>query len=72
LSINTPVNFLQLGKYCQYGKQHYYQHFEVDFDILNFNATLVSRYCGIKRSIAFDPSFIPKSGSKIQGVGWFL
>jgi hypothetical protein len=71
LSIKAPVNFLQLGRYGQYGEKRYRQHFEVDFDIFNFNATLVSQYCGIKRSIAFDPSYIPKSGRKTQGVGWF-
>ncbi len=32
LSINAPVNFLQLGMYGQYGEQRYRQHFEVDFD----------------------------------------
>jgi hypothetical protein len=71
LSINAPVNFLQLGRYGQYGEQRYRQHFEVDFDFFNFNATLVKQYCGTRRTIAFDPSYIPKSGRKTEGVGWF-
>jgi len=71
LSINAPVNFLQLGRYGQYGEQRYRQHFEVDFDFFNFNATLIQQYCGTKRAIAFDPSYIPKSGRNTEGVGWF-
>jgi len=71
LSINAPVNFLQLGRYGQCGEQRYRQHFEVEFDFFNFNATLVSQYCGTRRAIAFDPSYIPKSGHKTEGVGWF-
>lgn len=71
LSINAPVNFLQLGRYGQYGEQRYRQHFEVDFDFFNFNATLIQQYCGTIRAIAFDPSYIPKSGRQTEGVGWF-
>ena len=71
LSINAPINFLQLGRYGKYGEQRYRQHFEVDFDFFNFNATLIGQCCGARRAIAFDPSYIPKSGRKTDGVGWF-
>ena len=71
LSINAPVNFLQLGRYGQYGEQRYRQQFEGDFDFFNFNAALIRQYCGTRRAIAFDPSYIPKSGRKTEGVGWF-
>jgi len=71
LSINAPVNFLQLGRYGQYGEQRYRQQFEGDFDFFNFNATLIQQHCGTRRSIAFDPSYIPKSGRNTEGVGWF-
>jgi len=71
LSINAPVNFLQLGRYGQYGEQRYRQQFEGDFDFFNFNSTLIQQHCGVKRAIAFDPSYIPKSGRNTEGVGWF-
>jgi len=71
LSINAPVNFLQLGRYGQYGEQRYRQQFEGDFDFLNFNAALIQQHCGDRRAIAFDPSYIPKSGRNTEGVGWF-
>jgi len=71
LSINAPVDFLQLSRYLQYGEQRYRQHFEVDFGFFNFNATFIQYYCGTRRAIAFDPSYIPKSGHKTEGMGWF-
>ena len=71
LSINAPVNFLQLGRYGQYGEQRYRQHFEGDFDFFNFNAILIKQHCGTRRTLAFDPSYIPKSGRNTEGVGWF-
>ncbi len=71
LSIKSPVNFLQLGRYGQYGEQRYRQQFEGEFDAFNFNAALINQYCGQRRAIAFDPSYIPKSGRKTEGVGWF-
>jgi Transposase DDE domain len=71
LSINAPINFLQLGRYGKFGEQRYRQHFEVDFNFFNFNASLVQQHCGTRLAIAFDPSYIPKSGSKTDGVGWY-
>lgn len=71
LSIKSPVNFLQLGRYGKYGEQRYRQQFEGEFDSFNFNAALINQYCGQRRAIAFDPSYIPKSGRETEGVGWF-
>jgi hypothetical protein len=61
LGIKSPVNFLQLGRYGKYGEQRYRQQFEGSFDSFNFNAALINQYCGQRRTIAFDPSYIPKS-----------
>ena len=71
LSIKAPINFLQLGRYGQYGEQRYRQQFEGEFDFLNFNTALVRAYAGLRRVIGFDPSYIPKSGRKTEGVGMF-
>lgn len=71
LSVNAPINFLQLGRYGQYSEQRYRQQFEGDFDFFNFNAAIVREYGGSRRAFAFDPSYIPKSGRKTNGVGWF-
>ncbi len=71
LSVNAPINFLQLGRYGLYSEQHYRQQFEGDFDFFNFNAAIVREYAGSRRAIGFAPSCIPKSGRKTDGVGWF-
>jgi hypothetical protein len=71
LSIKSPVNFLQLGRYGKYGEQRYRQQFESSFASFNFNAGLINQYCGQRRAIAFAPSYIPKSGRETEGVGWF-
>ena len=71
LSINAPINFLQLGRYGKYCEQRYRQQFEGDFDFLNFNTALVRAYAGMRRVIGFDPCYIPKSGRKTEGVGMF-
>jgi hypothetical protein len=71
LSIHAPVNFLQLGRYGTYSEQRYRQQFEGNFDSFNFNAALIRQHCGTRRAIAFDPSYIPKSGRTTEGVGWF-
>ncbi len=71
LSIHAPINFLQLGRYGLYSEQRYRQQFEGDFDFFSFNAALIRQHCSLRRVIAFDPSYIPKSGRKTEGVGWF-
>jgi hypothetical protein len=71
LSVNAPINFLQLGRYGQFCEQRYRQQFEEYFNFFSFNAALIREHCGPRRVIAFDPSYIPKSGRKTEGVGWF-
>jgi hypothetical protein len=69
--VNAPINFLQLGRYGQFCEQRYRQQFEEYFNFFSFNAALIREHCGPRRVIAFDPSYIPKSGRKTEGVGWF-
>ena len=71
LSIRGRINFLQLARYGKYKEQRYRQQFEKLFDFLAFNKELtLSRGSG-RYAIAFDPSYISKSGKKTPGVGWY-
>lgn len=71
LSIKGRVNFLQLGRFGNFKEQRYRQQFEKPFPFLNFNKELALS-CGGKRFvIAFDPSYINKSGKKTPGLGWY-
>ena len=69
LSIKGKINFLQLERYGNFCEQRYRQQFEQPFEFLAFNSSLVEAHCSTRRVIAFDPSYIPKSGKKTCGTG---
>lgn len=71
LSIKGRINFLQLDRYGNYGEQHYRNQFEKRFDFLGFNKELVDQHAGKDLTIAFDPSYVSKSGKSTPGVGWY-
>ena len=71
LSIQGKINFLQLARYGKHGEQHYRNQFSKKFDYLAFNSAIVQVHCSDNKVIAFDPSYIPKSGKKTAGTGYF-
>ena len=71
LSIRGRINFLQLARYGKHEEQRYRQQFEKSFDFLNFNKELTLQHGSGRYAIAFDPSYISKSGKKTPGVGWY-
>lgn len=71
LCIRGRINFLQLGRFGLYKEQRYRQQFEKQFNFLDFNKQLVLTSGGGKYAIAFDPSYISKSGKKTPGLGYF-
>jgi hypothetical protein len=71
LSVKGRINFLQLSRYGNYKEQRYRQQFEKRFNFLKFNKELVLSTKGDKYAIAFDPSYINKSGKSTPGVGYF-
>ena len=71
LIIPGRISFLQLGRYGKHGEQRYRQQFEVGFDWLSFNSSLVKSHLGSRLAIAFDPSYISKSGKCTPYLGRF-
>ena len=71
ISIKDKINFLQLGRYGKYKEQRYRQQFEKPFDFLTFNKELTTSNGSGQYAIAFDPSYINKSGKKTPGIGWY-
>ena len=70
--IPKKINFLQMGRYSEYGEQRFRQNFTKDFDWFKFNATIAySHFTGKRKAIAIDPSFIKKSGKKTPYIGRF-
>ena len=71
LSIKGKLNFLQLGRYGNHTEQRFRNQFEKAFDHLSFNKELVMENGSGHYTIAFDPSYISKSGKSTSGVGWY-
>lgn len=71
LIIPGRINFLQLGRYGNFGEQRYRQQFGLKFDWLSFNTTLAESRLGKRLAIAFDPSYISKSGKCTPYLGRF-
>lgn len=71
LCIKGRINFLQLARFGLFKEQRYRQQFEKPFDFLEFNKELALSHGGSRFVIAFDPSYINKSGKKTPGLGWY-
>jgi len=71
MSIKGRINFLQLARYGKHKEQRYRQQFEKPFDFLSFNKDLTLSQGSGRYAIAFDPSYVSKSGKKTPGVGWY-
>jgi len=71
LSIPSRINFLQLGRYSCFGEQRFRRQFEQGFDFFGFNKALSMPWIGGRTAVAFDPSFIHKSGKQTPGIGYF-
>ncbi len=71
ISIPGRMNFLQFGRYGKFGEQRYRQQFEKQFDFLSFNKEITLSHGSGNFAIAFDPSYISKSGKKTYGFDKF-
>jgi len=71
LSIKGRINFLQLGRFSPYCEQTHRIQFEKEFDFFAFNRLLTEEIVSKDCIIAFDPSYIPKSGKLTYGSGRF-
>lgn len=70
-SIKGKLNFLQFERFGQFDEQTFRNNFEKDFSWLDFNKILINENCSKNLAIAFDPSYISKSGKHTPGVGYF-
>mgnify|MGYP001567086838 FL=1 len=71
MGIRSRYNFLNMERHGLYSEQSYRNNFCEDFDFLNFNKELINQSCSSHKIIAFDPSYIPKSGKHTEHLGWF-
>jgi hypothetical protein len=71
LSIRGRYNFFNLARWGDYSESAYRKNFERPFNWLAFNTELVNQSLSEDLVIAFDPSFLPKSGKHTPGLGYF-
>ena len=69
LSIKGRINFLQLQRFGKHNEQHYRAQFSMDFNFLEFNINMVKQNSSKHNILAFDPSYISKTGKSTYGVG---
>lgn len=68
VSLRGRFNFMNLGRYGLFNEVTYRQRFSKAFDFMAFNSKLITAHCSKERMIAFDPSYLPKSGKHTFGL----
>ena len=71
-AVKGKINFLQMQRFSQKSEQYFRIGFENKFNFQDFNLDMIKEK--VSRSecvIAFDPSYIPKSGKKTYGPGLY-
>ena len=73
LAVRGKVNFRNLSRYSDLSEKTYSRQFAQSFDSVCFNRQLIDAAIGreSERILAFDPSFIIKSGKKTYGRAFF-
>lgn len=71
VSLRGRFNFVNLARYGIFNEATYRYHFAKAFDFMTFNQHLIAGHCSADRVIAFDPSYLPKSGKRTAGLGYF-
>ena len=71
LGIKGRMNFLQFSRYSDYNEKTFRNNFQKEFDFLQFNKVLIDTQSTKVCAIAFDPSYVSKSGKKTPGIGYF-
>lgn len=71
MSMGGRFNFMQMGREGNYNEQTYRNNFEKRFDFKRFNIELIKQHTSEQVIIAFDPSYITKSGKHTPELGNF-
>lgn len=71
LTIRGRHNFENLSRYGSFNEATYRVRYEGEFAFEKFNEELILSLPEEERIIAFDPSYLPKSGKHTPGVSYF-
>lgn len=64
-------NFINMARFISYNEKSLRHGFTRTFNFFDFNKRIVSCSCSDEVILAFDPTFIRKSGHDTQGLGYF-
>lgn len=64
-------NFVNISRFVTYSEQALRNAFTKSFDFATFNWMLIRKHCSEELILAFDPSFIHKSGKQTEGLGYY-
>jgi hypothetical protein len=71
MGLRGKYNFINMARYGSYTEQTYRNQMSKPFDWAGFNKNLIQQSCSDELILAFDPSYMPKSGKKTAHVGRF-
>lgn len=71
MRIAGRYNFLTMSLYGGFNEKTYRNHFRKGFDFMGFNTELIQMSCSKNLIVAFDPTYIPKSGKHTPHKGLF-
>lgn len=73
LLMRGKVNFRNLSRYSDYCEKTYARHYRRPFSFIEFNKQLMDEIVPTSHELigVMDGSFIPKSGKKTYGLGYF-
>jgi hypothetical protein len=60
-----------MSRFVSYSEQALRNAFSKNFDLTSFNWKLIRQHCSEELILAFDPSFIHKSGKQTDGLGHY-
>jgi hypothetical protein len=69
-SIKGKINFLQMERFSNKCEQYFRINFESKFNFQDFNLTMIQERV-TECILAFDPSYIKKSGKETYGLGMY-
>lgn len=71
MGLRGKYNFINMARYGLYTEQTYRNQMSKPFDWAGFNKNLIQQNCSDELILAFDPSYLPKSGKRTAHVGRF-
>ena len=71
MGLRGKYNFINIARYGKYNEKTYRNQMEKPFDWVGFNTELILNNCSPELILAYDPSYLSKSGKKTPHVGMF-